>query len=153
MTPRPDCAGRDRRRFGLLCVVAYLALAWVARFDMRRGEQIASLVYPLDTFSMYAPSQASQISHLLVLDAQGVAHRATAFRAYDCREPLRGAAVPCADRHGYEYHWDDLVNYIQAHHGPGDVEVTIVARTWEVAPGAAPVPQSDCVIAHCRAAR
>src|SRR5260221_9351086 len=37
----------SRRRFGALCVLAYVALSWAARFDMRRGEQIASLFYPL----------------------------------------------------------------------------------------------------------
>jgi hypothetical protein len=51
-----DPASRDRRRFGVLCVLAHVALAWMVRFDLRRGDQIASLAYPLDTSSMYAPN-------------------------------------------------------------------------------------------------
>jgi len=148
-----DAPARDRRRFGVLCVLAYLALAWVARFDLRRGDQIASLVYPLDTFSMYAPNPAPEISHLLVLDRAGATHRVTAFRSFDCVEPLTGPAVPCADRRGFEYHYDDLINFIQAHPGSGAEDVQVIARTWNVPAGGAPVHLSDCVIAHCKVSR
>src|SRR5439155_14545328 len=39
----------DRVRFGTLCVLGYVLLSWLVRFDMRLGQQIASLAYPLDT--------------------------------------------------------------------------------------------------------
>lgn len=144
---------RDRRRFGLLCVLVYVALSWTARYDMRRGDQIASLLYPLDTFSMYAGRPAGEMSHLLVRDRQGIAYRVTAFRSFDCAEPLSGSAVRCADKRGFQYHYDDLINYVQSHAGPGDVEVELISRTWALRPGAAPVHTSDCVIARCTASR
>lgn len=148
-----DPASRDRRRFGVLLVLAYLTLAWMARFDLRRGEQIASLVYPLDTFSMYAPNPPTQISHVLVRDAAGVTHHVTSFRGFACREPLRGSAVRCADRRGYQYHYDDQIDFIDAHPGSGAEAVELISRTWEVPPGGVPKHVSDCVIAHCTVSR
>jgi hypothetical protein len=144
-----DLSRRDRRRFGVLCVLAYVALAWMVRFDLRRGDQIASLVYPLDTFSMYAPNSASEISHILVRDQAGTAHRVTAFSRFACVEPLRGRAVRCTERRGFQYHYDDLINYIEAHPGGGATNVELISRTWNVPPGGAPVQVADCVIAHC----
>jgi hypothetical protein len=148
-----DPASRDRRRFGVLLVLAYLTLAWMARFDLRRGEQVASIVYPLDTFSMYAPNPAPRISHILVRDSAGVAHRVTSFRSFACTEPLRGSEVRCTDRRGFQYHYDDLITYIEAHPGGGAEAVEVISRTWEVPPGGAPQQVSDCVIAHCTVTR
>ena len=143
----------SQRRFGALCVLGYVALSWAVRFDMRRGEQIASLLYPFDTFSMYAPNPGRYMSHLLIRDAHGGVHRVTAFRAFDCPEPLTGSAAPCDDQHGIEYHYDDLIHYIQNHRGAGEADAALITRTWQVRSGAPPLHTSDCVIAHCKVSR
>ena len=140
----------DQRRFGILCVLTYVVLSWVVRFDMRRGEQNASLLYPLDTFSMYAGLPEERMSHLLIRDAGGEVHRVTAFRAFDCAEPVTGSAAACADSHGIEYHYDDLIRYIQDHVGHGERDAALISRTWRVRAGEAPVYTADCVIAHCK---
>ena len=108
-----------RRRFGVLCILAYVALSWSVRFDMPLGPQIASLVYPLDTFSMYAGPAGDAISHLLIRDAQGAVHRVTDFRSFECAEPIDRSAARCADRRGYAYHYDELAEYIAQPPGPG----------------------------------
>jgi len=141
-----------RLRFGILCVLGYVALSWAVRFDMRRGEQIASLIYPLDTFSMYAPVPGAYASHLLIRDMRGAVHRVTAFRSFDCSEPVSGSGQ-CAGRHGIEYHYDDLIHYIESHTGAGESDVELITRTWQVRSGQAPVQTSDCVIAHCKVSR
>jgi hypothetical protein len=148
-----ESLGAAHLRFGVLCVLGYVALSWAVRFDMRRGEQIASLLYPLDTFSMYAPGPAAYMSHLLIRDGQGVVHRVTDFRFFDCAEPITGTAAHCADTHGIEYHYDDLTHYIETHAGRGELAVEIISRTWQMRSGAPPVQTSDCVIAHCKVAR
>ena len=140
-------------RFGLLCVLAYVALSWAVRFDMRLGDQIASLVYPLDTFSMYAPLPGRRASHLLIRDAQGAVHHVTDFRSFDCAEPMREVATRCAHRHGIEYHFEDLTRYIESHGGPGEIGAEIITRSWKLRPGSPPLADGDCVIAHCRVAR
>ena len=140
----------DRLRFGTLCVLGYVLLSWLVRFDMRLGQQIASLVYPLDTFSMYGGMPGEDRSALLVLDDEGNEHRVTAFHAFACAEPLIGASAACAGRHGIPYLYEDLVHYIETHPGPGDRNVELVTRTWEIRSGAAPLKTSDCVIAHCK---
>jgi hypothetical protein len=144
-------ANQLQRRFGVLCLLAYVALSWTVRFDMRLGEQIASLIYPLDTFSMYARMPAPEESHLVVRDHQGGVHRVMDFRSFDCGEPLTGTATECP--RGIPYHYDDLTRYIDSHPGPGEWEVELITRTWELRPGAPPLPAADCVIAHCRVAR
>jgi hypothetical protein len=128
-------------------------LSWAVRFDMRRGGQIASLLYPLDTFSMYAGTVGRDASHLLVRDHDGAVHRVTAFRSFACAEPITGSAAQCADRRGFEYHYDDLIHFIESHPGAGEAEVELIARTWQLRPGAPPVQVPDCVIAHCRVSR
>ena len=140
----------DHLRFGTLCVLAYVALSWLVRFDMRLGQQIASLVYPLDTFSMYARMPGEYGSALLVRDGDGNVHRVTAFRAFSCAEPLTGASAACVGRQGIPYLYEDLVDYIETHAGPGEREVELITRTWEIRRGAAPLRTSDCVIARCR---
>jgi hypothetical protein len=146
-----------RRRFGVLSVLAYVALSWAVRHDMRLGEQIASLVYPLDTFSMYARIPAEEMSHLLILDAHGVVHRVTDFRSFACAEPLSGGSARCPDRHGIQYLSEDLINYIRQHAATDEsqvrAEVELIARTWRMHPGTAPVQMPDCVITRCKVAQ
>jgi hypothetical protein len=137
-------------RFGTLCVLGYVVLSWLVRFDMRLGQQIASLVYPLDTFSMYGGMAGAQQSALLVRDGQGNVHRVKAFRAFSCAEPLTGESAACTGRHGITYLYEDLFHYIESHPGPGKRDVELITRTWEIRTGAAPVRMPDCVIAHCQ---
>jgi hypothetical protein len=158
MKPQPPpasaLAGRAAQlRFGVLCVLGYVVLSWAVRLDMRLGEQNASLIYPLDTFSMYGRMPVEDRSHLLVRDAQGTVHRVTDFRTFECAEPVTGTAAHCADKRGILYHYEDLARYIQSHAGPGVLQVELISRTWELHPGAPAVPVSDCVIAHCTVSR
>jgi hypothetical protein len=141
-----------QRRFAVLCVLGYVALSWAVRFDMHLNQQDASLVYPLDTFSMYGRMPGEDRSHLLVRDARGAVHRVTDFRAFTCDEPLSGSDARCTDRQGIRYHYDDLTRYIESHPGPGTTDVELITRTWDFSDGA-PVRTSDCVIAHCKVAR
>jgi hypothetical protein len=152
MTTR-ETARRRQIRFGALCILGYVVLSWAARFDMRLGGQIASAIYPLDTFSMYAGMPREDRSHLLIRDQQGVVHRITEFRSFDCDEPLDGKDAPCADRRGIPYLAEDLTRYIRTHGGGGDLEVDLIARTWELRAGAAPAQIADCVISHCKVSR
>jgi hypothetical protein len=151
--PRPADRHTDRLRFGILCVLGYVALSWAVRFDMRHGEQIASLLYPLDTFSMYAGSPGEYVSHVLIRDQQGTIHHVTAFQSFDCAQPVARREAACADSPGYAYLYDDIAGYIESHRGAGDAEVELIYRTWQVRSGAAPVPISDCVIARCKVSR
>jgi hypothetical protein len=120
---------------------------------MRLGEQIASLVYPLDTFSMYAPVPGASASNLLVRDRAGGLHAVTDFRAFDCNLPANAADLPCADAPGIRYHYEDLLRYVAGHAGQGTGEADLVSRTWELRAGTAPRATGDCVVAHCRVAR
>lgn len=133
-------------------MLGYVALSWTARFDTRLNRQDASLVYPLDTFSMYGGMPGEDRGQLLIRDARGIVHRVTDFRAFHCDEPLAGPQVRCARHLGIPYHYEELVRYIEAHPGPADVEVELITRTWEFRPGA-PARTADCVVAHCRVAR
>lgn len=140
-------------RFGTVCLLAYVALSWAVRFDMRLGHQIVSLVYPLDTFSMYAPLPRAEASHLLVRDARGEVHRVTAFRAFACDAPVDGPAAACSRYRGIPYHYEDLANHIRRHPGPGDEAVELITRTWQLRPGAAPRRAGDCLVARCTVRR
>jgi hypothetical protein len=140
-------------RFGLLCMLAYAVLSWAVRFDMPLGGQIVSLVYPLDTFSMYSTPPDQDTSMLLVRDAAGTVHRVMAFRTFDCAQPVRGATAQCVRTRGIPYHYDDLARYVEAHAGPGEQEVDLVTRTWRVRAGAPIEQEADCVVAHCRVSR
>jgi hypothetical protein len=142
----------NRRRFGIVSVLAYAALSWAARFDMSLGEQIASLVYPLDTFSMYAGPPADTIGHLLVRDAVGEIHRVRDFAAYHCDAELKRGATRCADQPGFAYHYDDLVRYVDGHSGSGATPVDLIYRTWRLQPSEPPSVEADCLIAHCMVA-
>jgi hypothetical protein len=133
-----------------LCVLGYIALAWAVRFDMRMGEQMASLVYPLDTFSMYATAPPEYVSYPLIRARDGGVHRITAYRAFECAEPVTRAAARCVDANAYAYLYDDLAGYIERNRGAGVSEVELIYRTWRVRAGATPMQVSDCVIAHCR---
>lgn len=130
-----------------------MALSWAVRFDLRLGGQIASLVYPLDTFSMYARTAGADTSMLLVRDADGAVHSVTEFRAFACDQPVSGDAARCATTRGIPYHYADLARWVEQHPGGGDLEVDLVTRTWRVNPGAAVERVADCVVAHCRVSR
>jgi len=119
---------------------------------MRLGQQIASLTYPLDTFSMYAGMPGEDRSELLIRDAQGRVYRVTDFRSFDCAEPITGSVAQCASKRGIPYHYEDTARYIGRHPGAGELEVELITRTWELASGA-PVVATDCVIAHCKVSR
>jgi hypothetical protein len=142
----------NHRRFAILLVLAYTALSWAVRFDMGLGEQIASLVYPLDTFSMYAGPPADAIGHLLVRDAAGEMHRVRDFAAYHCDAELKRRSARCADQPGYAYHYDDLVRYIDGHRGSGPIPVDVIVRTWRLQRSKPPSVEADCVITHCMVA-
>lgn len=152
----PYPAASDRAaglRFAFLCVAAYVALSWAFRFDMRLGNQMASLVYPLDTFSMYATAPPNRISRLLIRDAQGGVHHIEEFRAFDCGdEAITGDGVRCSEALGIDYIYEKLTHYIATHPGLGDREVELIGRTWFLEPGRAPRQERDCVVARCRVA-
>jgi len=143
----------NRRRFGIVLILAYAALSWAARFDMGLGEQIASLVYPLDTFSMYAGPPGDRIGHLLVRDSVGEIHGVRDFAAYRCDAELERGATSCADQPGFAYHYDDLVHYIGDHGGSGAIPVDLIFRTWRLQQSEPPSVEADCVISHCMVAR
>jgi hypothetical protein len=150
----PTTTSTSHLRFGILCVLAYVALSWAVRFDMRLGTQIASLVYPLDTFSMYAGMPGEDASHLLVRDAAGEVHRVTAFRSYACVDSFTRDAALCAKQRGViPYHYDDLTDYIRSHVGVGDVDVELIVRTWKLRPGFAPEWSDDCRVTRCKVSR
>ena len=141
----------NRWRLGILLVLAYVALSWAARFDMRLGD--ASLVYPLDTFSMYAGAPADTIGHLLIRDADGELHRVRDFSAYHCDAELKRGATRCADQQGFGYHYDDLIRYIDGQRGLGTIPVDLIFRTWRLHQSEPPSVDADCVIAHCTVSR
>jgi len=143
---------RNHLRFGLLLILAYAALSWAARFDMGLGEQIASLVYPLDTFSMYAGPPGERIGHVLVRDSVGGIHSVRDFAAYRCDAELKRGATSCPDQPGFAYHYDDLVRYIGGHSGSGAIPVDLIFRTWHLQQGKPPSVEADCVISHCMVA-
>jgi hypothetical protein len=143
----------SQRRFGVLCLLGYVVLAWSVRFDMRLGQQIASLVYPLDTFSMYGRMPGRDSSYPMLRDGNGTEYRITDFSAFTCREPITGSAAQCADQRGIPYHYEEMAEYIRHHPGAGDLEVELLTRTWEIRAGSAPRVSGDCVIAHCTVRR
>ncbi|MBI3784748.1 MAG: hypothetical protein HY270_15250 [Deltaproteobacteria bacterium] len=120
---------------------------------MRLGDQIASLVYPLDTFSMYSGLPGESVSHLLVRDDQGRVHRVTDFQTFACSGPVARSSSPCANDVAIAYHYDDLAHYIADHPGPGDRQVDVIDRTWRIRPGGGPEPVADCLVAHCKVSR
>jgi hypothetical protein len=141
-------------RFGVLCILGYVALSWAVRFDMRLGAQIASLMYPLDTFSMYAGMPGEDASHLLVRDTEGQVHRVTAFRSYTCADPIVRPAARCTQQRGIiPYHYDDFVEYIQRHAGGDDLDVELIVRNWKLRNGRPPEHTEDCVVTRCMVSR
>lgn len=134
-------------------MLGYVALSWAVRFDsdrdVDRGAQMASLVYPLDTFSMYSQLSGGAMSALLIRDAQGTVHHVTAYRSFDCDEPVAETAR-CSDRQPIQYLYKDLTRHIESHTGPGTNEVDLILRTWQVRPGTPTEQLPDCVVAHCR---
>ena len=145
--------GLAERRFGILCVLGYVLLSWAARFDMRLGEQIASIVYPLDTFSMYAQAPTPEISHLLVRDARGAVRPVPSFRSFDCDEPVTDVPERCSGFRPINYLFEDLARHIQSHRGGGTEDVDLIVRTWSLRAGAPVALAPDCVVTHCRVSR
>lgn len=149
-------------RFGLAAASVYVALSWAFRFPTAHGAHNASLVYPLDTFSMYAEEAPERVGAFVVRVEGGSTEPLGAFSALEC-ETREGAPflradgsydVACeSDGEHIEYLDADLGAYLRAHPGTGPLEVEIVRRTWTTprdGPLAAPI---DCVLARCRAAR
>ena len=150
MKAPPAAIRTSQIRFGVLCMLGYVVLSWAVRFDMRLGGQIASLIYPLDTFSMYAGMPTEDRSHLLIRDQQGYVYRITAFRSFDCGAAIDTAGAACAERRGIPYMVEDFAHYIRMHPGPGHLDVDVIARTWELHAGAAPTQVDDCVVTRCK---
>lgn len=134
-------------------MLGYVALSWAVRFDMRLGGQIASLVYPLDTFSMYAVPSGRDTSMLLVRDQSGRAYRVTEFTAYECEQAPAGSPQACPHTRGIPYLHEEFAAWVESHRGPGDTDAELITRTWDVRPWAAPVHVGDCVVARCRVGR
>lgn len=134
-------------RFGVLCVLAYVAASWLVRFDLPRGNRIASLVYPFDTFSMYARVPTDRIGHLLLRDDAGAVYRITSFTSFDCEWP--DVAADCVD-YSIAYHEDDLLDHIDSHAGSGRSPLVLIRRTWQIQAGRAPRFLDDCELALCR---
>ena len=143
-------AARYAQRFGTLCVLGYVLLSWAFRFDMSQGEQISSLIYPLDTFSMYAQAPTPQVSHLLVRNRQGTVFPITAFASYDCDEPVTEIPTRCSESRPIPYLFDDLARHIETHRGAGTEDIELILRTWSMRSGAPATLASDCVVSHCR---
>ncbi len=142
-----------RVRFAIVCVLTYVALSFLVRFDMRRGEHIASLVYPLDTFSMYAHAAPLRTSYLVARDARGRVHAIESFRIFDCGGPVRPEVHACGRVRAVEYVDSALLHYVNRHRGRGEVQVDIVRQTWAIRAGTPPRRIGECVLARCRAAR
>ncbi|HXT01462.1 MAG TPA: hypothetical protein VN915_12350 [Elusimicrobiota bacterium] len=147
--PGIDARG-GRRRFGVLCVLGYVALSWAMLFDMRRGPQCASLVYPLDTFSMYAQIPAPEVASLVLRDANGGIRRIKDMRSYECEDPLSGPEARCAGAPLYRFNSDALLRYVRKHKGPGALDAELLVRTFALKPGEAPVQESECVLSRCK---
>ncbi|MEM7155541.1 MAG: hypothetical protein AAF799_22015 [Myxococcota bacterium] len=137
-------------RFGVLCALGYLLVAWIARFDLARGTQIASLIYPFDTFSMYSTVPERQASYLLARDDRGQVHSITSYDAFDCSVPIDTKESICNESPTIQYLDDDTANYVQTHPGGGPQRVEIIRRNWLVEAGEPPRQTGDCVIAECR---
>jgi hypothetical protein len=149
----PGEVGNHERRFGILCVLGYVLLSWAFRFDMPLGEQIASLVYPLDTFSMYAQAQGPRVSHLLVRDARGTVYPVTTFRSFACDEPITAIPTRCSESRPIRYLFEDLARHIESHPGAGAEDVELILRTWSMRSGAPATLAEDCAVSHCRVSR
>ncbi|HEY8379798.1 MAG TPA: hypothetical protein VIK91_25080 [Nannocystis sp.] len=142
-------------RLGVLCFLAYVAVAWAVRFDTPNGPRNASIVYPFETFSMYATLTAPVVSRLLVRDETGALARVEDFASFACAadpvlaggpcDPPRGARVTYLDR--------DAVRYIHNHPGGGDERVELVQRTWELPRGRPLGSPRDCVLTTCTVSR
>ncbi len=144
-----------QQRFGIVCALAYVALAWAVRVDTRFGQLNASLVYPLDTFSMYSEMPQPGQTGLLLLDAGGGVHRIGDFGSFACDAPVRGPYDNCPPL-GLRHKTDELLRRIELHRMPDRAQgepMALVARTWRLRPGEVPVLSDDCRIARCAVLR
>jgi len=138
-------------RFAILCVLGYLAVAWVLRFDTRDAPHNASLTYPFDTYSMYSGSMSSQAARIVLRTSDGTYHRVTDFHAFGCEPPIE-ASHRCSDSEGHTiaYVDDDTVRWITDHAGTGSERVEIVRRSWSLSNGL--TTTTECVLTQCTAA-
>jgi hypothetical protein len=156
-----DLAGTAR--FASLAFVAYLAVAWIVRFDTPEGPHNASIVYPFDTFSMYAEVLPDVASALVVRGADGTIDSVSAFEGLECSRD--GATIlrddgaldegPCTPSTGTSIRYldGDAAAYLRTHASAGSETVELLRRTWRIPRGGAALAPDDCVVASCRAAR
>lgn len=136
--------------FAIALTLAYVAASWAVRFDWGRNRQIASLVYPLDTFSMYAASSGPRTSLMMLRDSDSASHRIEHFSAFDCRP----SAHTCDSSAAIAYHDRDNHGFIARHAAKRDNQrpwqrMDLVIRSWAVRPWQRPATLPDCVVAHC----
>lgn len=143
------------QRFGLLCAAAYIALSWSVRVDTPGGRQNASLVYPLDTFSMYSELPDAAQTALLLRDRRGGIHRVEDFSAFTCDANLRGPYPACATSLGRRHKTEEQFRRMQRGRtaDAAGEPVELIARTWSLAPGTPPRFSHDCRIAQCTVRR
>lgn len=143
------------RRFGALCFLAYVAIAWASRADTRGGPRNASWVYPFETFSMYSSVSAPVVSSLVVRDARGAFARVERFAAIACEPAPVLVGGPCDAPRGARiaYLDDDALQHMRVHPGGGPERVELVRRTWTLAPGEPLGVPQDCVLTRCTVTR
>ena len=141
----------QRTRFGLLLATAYLALSWAVRVDTRAGRQNASLVYPLDTFSMYADLPEPQQTAILLRDARGNVHRVEDYAAFACEPLAEPLFTQCPTPIRLGHKGDEVLRHVRRHAAPAvdGVPVQLIARSWQLRPGDLPQWQNDCLLARC----
>ena len=137
---------------GLLIGLGFLAAAWAWRGDGRLGRQIRSVVYPFDTFSMYATTWRKEIRIPLLRDPAGNTHFPYHFGGFLC-EPVQDAGPACSSAYSIDYHDDELLRHVRTHPLRPDAPVQhmeLVRRHWQLQAGRAPVRLDDCVLQRCQ---
>jgi hypothetical protein len=148
MTARSAPAGWQ---LGLLLGLGFLAASWAWREDGRLGRQIASLVYPLDTFSMYATTWQDEVSIPLLIDKAGHSHWPYHLAAFACT-PIADADQSCARGRAIGYHDDELLRHVRSHPlppGQQGVPMQLVRRHWKLTAGQVPKQLADCPLQQC----
>ena len=80
---------------------------------------MASLVYPLDTFSMYAGAAGEYVSLSADTRSGGRGTPHHDYRAFACVGAGTRPAAGCADNSGFAYLYDDWPATLKRHPGPG----------------------------------
>jgi hypothetical protein len=142
-----------RLRFGIIIAAAFVAISWAARFDSELGRKTRSLVYPFDTFSMYAIGQHTA-SHIVVLYEGGVVRGVESYERFDCPTGFELERAVCDAPVGtysrVAYLERKALLHIREHGGAGEREVRVVRRVWSVPEDGPPVRLADCELATCR---